>query len=110
MILKELIDSLKLKIEHEGNLNTEISEGHVGDLLSQVMSDAKENSIWITCQTHQNIIAVAEVVGIKAIVIPDNYKFTEDTLNKVKETEISLLSSNMSGFNTAGVIFKTLNL
>jgi hypothetical protein len=108
MLLSDVIEKLGLSVVSEGNMNADIKEGHVGDLLSEVMRDAKENSVWITHQSHQNIIAVAEVVGIKAIIIPNKGVFSKESINKAKENEITLISSIESGFDIAGKIYSLI--
>ncbi len=41
-------------------LSREVSSGYVSDLLSDVMANAKAGDLWVTMQTHQNIVAVDE--------------------------------------------------
>ena len=43
----------------EEGLDTEITGGYTSDLLSDVMGHIEEGMLWITMQTHQNILAVA---------------------------------------------------
>jgi len=42
-------------------LSGECSGGYVSDLLSDVMANAKAGDLWVTLQTHQNIVAVASL-------------------------------------------------
>ena len=70
MRITEITEKLDLKVlsGHNG-LSNEITGGYVSDLLSDVMGNAKEGQIWITLQTHQNIIAVASLKDLAAIII-----------------------------------------
>ncbi|BBE31687.1 hypothetical protein OSSY52_18280 [Tepiditoga spiralis] len=107
MKLKKIIDELNL--ESITNFNDEdINSGHVGDLLSEVMGNAPEDSIWITHQSHQNIIAVAEVVGARAIILPENEEYMEETIKIAKEKNIVLLKSKKSAFELAGSLYNLL--
>lgn len=108
MKLNDLISKLNLIIVNEGDLQVEIKNGHIGDLLSEVMRNAKENCIWITHQTHQNILAVADVVGINAILIPKNIDFLPETIKVARERKINLLKSDLSGFEITGKIYQLL--
>ncbi|MDO7975520.1 iron-sulfur binding hydrogenase [Oceanotoga teriensis] len=108
MTLQNMIEKLDLKIIYSSKTDTDIMSGHIGDLLSEVMRDAKKDCIWITHQTHQNIIAVAEVVGAKAIVLPKPGKYLEETIKKAEEMDISLLISENDAFETAGKIYNLL--
>ena len=70
MKITEIIAALDLKvISGKEGLSNEITGGYVSDLLSDVMGNAKEGQIWITLQTHQNIIAVASLKDISAVII-----------------------------------------
>ena len=43
--------------------------GYCSDLLSDVMGNACEGEIWITLQTHKNIMAVAALKEVAAILL-----------------------------------------
>ncbi|MGC9771594.1 iron-sulfur binding hydrogenase [Fervidobacterium islandicum] len=84
----------------------EIEHCYVGDLLSVVMRSAQQNTIWLTVQSHVNIIAVAALTGIKAIVLCEGLYFTPDTIEKAKEEGINLYSSLESSYILAGKIYE----
>ena len=53
----------------EEGLDTEITGGYTSDLLSDVMGHIEEGMLWITMQTHQNILAVATLKDASAVLI-----------------------------------------
>ncbi len=108
MKLNTIIEKLDLEIINKGNLDIDIEKGHIGDLLSEVMRNAEEKSIWVTHQTHQNVIAVAEVVGANAVLIPEDLNYLPETLEKAKSMDINLLKTKMSGFEVTGKIYNIL--
>ena len=58
MTVRELATQLKLEVCcGAAGLDKEIKGGYTSDLLSDVMGNAREGNIWITLQTHKNIIA-----------------------------------------------------
>ena len=60
MKVRELVEKLNLKVySGESGLDNEITGGYTSDLLSDVMGFAKDGQIWVTLQTHKNIMAVA---------------------------------------------------
>ena len=64
MKISDIITGLDLKvISGQNGLSNVVTGGYVSDLLSDVMGNAKEGQIWITLQTHQNIIAVGSLKG-----------------------------------------------
>ncbi len=76
-----------------GGLDVEVSGGYVADLLSCVMAGAESGDLWLTLQTHANIVAVASLLGICAIVVAEGANVPESTLEKAEEQNMPLLSS-----------------
>ncbi|KYO64801.1 DRTGG domain-containing protein [Thermovenabulum gondwanense] len=109
MKLVELVEKLGLKVLTEGvNLNKNVEGGYSGDLLSWVMAHAKENQVWITIQSHQNIVAIASLLGLSGIIIAEEVPVDENTLKKAKEENIPILSSNKSSFELCGILYNLL--
>jgi len=70
MTVSDLIDQLKLEVAAGvSGLDREINGGYCGDLLSDVMGNAPMGCIWLTIQGHQNIVAVAHLRDMAAIVL-----------------------------------------
>jgi len=84
----------------------EIEHCYVGDLLSVVMRSAQQNSIWLTVQSHVNIIAVAALTGIRAIVLCEGLDYPQDTIEKAREEGINLYISPESSYYIAGKIYE----
>ena len=60
MTVRELATQLKLEVCcGAAGLDKEIKGGYTSDLLSDVMGNAREGNIWITLQTHKNIMPVS---------------------------------------------------
>lgn len=99
MKVNEIIKPLDLKvITGETLLEREVKGGCVGDLLSVVMGKALEDSVWVTVQSHINIIAVASLVDVSCIIVSEGFTIDEDAINKAIQEEIILLSSKKSSF------------
>lgn len=106
MKLQEIIDSLSLKVITQGiDLNKEVTGAYASDLLSDVMGNAKEGHIWITLQLHLNIVAVASLKGLSAILLVNNRVPDIDTLQKATSEKISILTSPLSAFELAGRLY-----
>lgn len=107
MNLKQLIEKLDLTIKcGEEKLGYEISGGYVGDLLSDVIANAQKGNVWVTMQAHINIVAVAVLKEIAAIIIVQGREPNEDTLNKAKAENIPILSSKLSAFQLVGKMYE----
>ncbi len=106
MIIRDIIKELDLKIlAGENELDKEVSSGYCCDLLSWVMAHGPQNGIWITVQTHTNIIAVATLLDIACIIIPENISVADKTVEKAKEEGVVLLSSLASSYELAGKLY-----
>jgi serine kinase of HPr protein (carbohydrate metabolism regulator) len=106
MKLKEIIEQLKLRIlTGQENLEAEVTGGYTSDLLSDVIANSKQGNLWITLQTHQNIIAVAKLKDLSGIIIVNNREPDEDTLQKAKEENVPLLGSEEMAFEVSGKLY-----
>jgi len=104
MKLKEVLD--KLKLEHVcGDLDKEVVYGYTCDLLSEVMGNAKPDTLWITVQSHVNIIAVATITGIRGIILCNGHDYNEQTINKAKEENITLFKTTDNSFTVSGKLY-----
>ncbi len=84
----------------------EITGGYCGDLLSWVMAHAKKGNIWITVQTHINIIAIATLLELTCIIIPENISVEKETIQKAEQEQIPILGSNLTSFEIANLLGK----
>jgi predicted transcriptional regulator len=111
MKIADIISALDLKIiSGQNGLSNEIKGGYVSDLLSDVIGNAQEGQVWITLQTHQNIIAVASLKEISAIIIVKGSAPESDTIEKSNTENIPVLSTDADTFNIAGRLFELLKL
>lgn len=112
MTVGELASALGLAVftGHNNLLSAEVTGGYAGDLLSDVMSHAREGCVWLTIQTHQNIVAVAVLTGVSAIVICGGRKPDDDTLEKARKEGVVVLGSARTLFETAGKVYKLLGI
>lgn len=109
MKLKEVVEKLGLKlITAEEKLDEEVSGGYSSDLLSDVMANSREGNLWITLQTHQNIIAVAKLKDLAGIIIVNSRKPEEETLKKAKEEKIPLLLTDETTFTISGRLYRLI--
>lgn len=81
--------------------NTEFTGVYIGDLLSLVMSRAKQGDIWITIQTHINVVAVADLLDLSAILVAEGMEIDEDTIIKANDLGLPILQSQMSAYELA---------
>jgi hypothetical protein len=104
MTLEQIIRDLDLKVlTTPGDFSKiEPSGGYASDLLSCVMSGAPHHGIWVTLQAHINIVAVAALLELSAVIITEGAEPDEMTVAKANEENIVLLSSSHNTFHIVG--------
>ena len=108
MTLDQIITDLQLKVLTEPIDFSSISptHGYVSDMLSCVMTGAKHQSIWVTLQAHNNIVAVACLLELAAVIITENAQPDAETINKANEEGITLLSCPQNSFYISGKLWE----
>ncbi|NLO74845.1 MAG: serine kinase [candidate division WS1 bacterium] len=90
----------------EDVLETEVTGAQVSDLLSHVMAQGKAGQLWITIQTHPNIVAVAALHGLSAVLIAGGFAPEEETIARAEEEGIALLTSSEGAYALAGQLYE----
>jgi predicted transcriptional regulator len=109
MTVKEIAAILHLEPVAGGHgMDALVTGGYASDLLSDVIGNAVQGNIWITVQTHINIIAVAALKDLSAIVIVRGLVPDKDTIEKSNNENITLLSTELDTFTIAGKLFELL--
>ena len=106
MLVKDLVEKFDLSIVAGKNgLDREVLDGYCGDLLSEIMGNAPAGCAWMTVQGHQNIVAVAVLREMAAIIITGGQKPDEETIQKADQEGIPILLWPKSSYRLAGRIF-----
>ncbi len=85
----------------------EVLGGYASDLLSDVMANSREGDLWITLQKHVNIVAVAQLNSLAAIVLVNSRKPEPDTTARAEEMGVPILSTPLGAFDAAGILFNS---
>lgn len=108
--LNELIKDLDFKCLTNQEIDSINVEGaYVSDLLSDVMGKAKADSLWITSQTHKNIIAVASLKDLSAIVVVNERKVADEVIEHANKEGVVILESGLPMYETVGKLFVKIN-
>jgi predicted transcriptional regulator len=107
--LNQIIEQLNLKIRSgTGSLDREVTGGYVSDLLSDVIANGKEGNLWITLQTHENIVAVAIMNKLAGVLIINDREPENETRERAEEEDVPILVTGQSSFEIAGRLFELL--
>lgn len=99
MTVSELCRAADLEILSLPNPGAEVTGGYSGDLLSWVMGRASEGDVWVTIMTNINIVAVALLSGVSAVLIAESAEIDPAVADKAAEQGINLLRSGESAFD-----------
>lgn len=106
--LKSIIEALNLKV-----LTTpldfsqvKVSSGYTSDLLSCVMTGAQAGGVWVTLIANINIVAVASLLELPAIIITENAQPDEATLARANQEGIAILSTPLGSYHVVGKLWQ----
>jgi hypothetical protein len=86
-------------------LDREVVFGYSCDLLSWVMAHAKRGAAWITVQSHMNVIAVAALMDLACVILPENIIMEDEILQKAADENIAVLACGHSAYELCGLLF-----
>lgn len=106
----EIVEKLGLTV-FSGNkgLDREIAGGYVSDLLSDVMGNAQEGQVWITLQVHQNVMAIASLKDLAAVILVNGLEPHENTIRHSDDENIPVLGTTWTTFEIAGKLYQIYN-
>lgn len=104
MTTQELTDLLGLQA-----LSTfeprEIHGVFISDMLSDVMAGAKSGNLWITVQTHKNIVPAANLVDVSAVIITGGKSVPAETIELANKHNIAILLTDAQTFDLVGRLY-----
>jgi hypothetical protein len=108
MNLKQIVEALDLKlITAPVDLSIiEPTGGYTSDLLSCVMAGAPHQGIWVTLQAHANIIAVAALLELSAIIVTEGAAPEPSVIARANLEGITLLSTEKPSFFIVGKLWE----
>ena len=108
MNLQQIINELNLSVLTESKDFAVITPtgGYSSDLLSCVMAGAKKGNIWITLQAHLNIVAIAALNEVAAIIITEDAHPDAASIAKANEQGVILLATNQSTYEVNGKLWQ----
>ena len=101
MKTRDIADKLNLSVvASEHNLDTEVTGGYASDLLSCAMARVKKGNVWVTLQSHPNVVAVAVLLELAGVIITEGRTPEPATLEKANSEGVPLLTTPYTTFTT----------
>jgi hypothetical protein len=105
--LNDLLEPLNLTLHtHAERVDTEVTGGYTGDLLSDVIANSRPGNLWATVQVHPNIVAVAVLKDLSAVVLVNGREPQAETVARADEAGVVLATTPLTGFELAGKVYE----
>ena len=105
MTVRELTELIGAEnLVPDADQEAEVTCGYTCDLLSWVMAHGAAGMAWITVQTHMNVIAVASLMEMAAVIIPEGIQMEAPSLEKAREEGIIVLQSEKTAYEICAIL------
>ena len=81
---------------------------YCGDLLSWVMSRAKEGDAWLTVMGNINSIGVAVLADVACIILTENAALDDDALKRAEQNGVVIMKTAKNTYQTAAEISRLI--
>ena len=106
MTVQEMLQQAELEVKSAGEcLDTEVTGGYSGDLISGVMANAKQGNVWVTWHVHPNIVAASVIVKLAAIILVSGRQPEQETIQKAQQESVPILVSKLPAFEIIGRLY-----
>lgn len=105
MTVAELNTKLGLKALN-GVHDKEITGVFISDMVSDVMAGAEPGSLWVTTQTHKNVVAAANLVDISGVIVTRGKAVAAETLDMADRAELTVFSTDLETYDLVGQLQK----
>ncbi len=101
MTVKQITETLNLKVFSLTDEEREVTGAYIGDLLSWVMGRAKSGDAWITIMSNVNIAAVAALADTACVILAEGVTLDESVIEVAKTKDINILGSEEPAYEIA---------
>jgi hypothetical protein len=108
MTLQDIIAGLNLKLlTTPQDFKTVTPQGgYASDLLSCVVAGAQPGNLWVTLQAHMNVVAVASLREVSAVILTENAQPDADVVEKANDQGVVLLSTEKPSYEIVGKLWE----
>lgn len=110
MKVSDIVNQLNLEVySGAAGLSRDIKGGYTSDLLSDVMGNAEAGMVWITLQTHKNVMAIASLKELAAVILVGGQQPEADTAEQSNVEGIPVLGTSIPTFDITGKLYNLLH-
>ncbi len=90
----------------EENMDKPVNSACGADLMSDVLTFAKDGSLLLTGMVNQHVIRTAEMLDVVCIAFVRGKKPTEDIIDLAKQTGVTLLCCDLTLYEACGKLYE----
>jgi len=107
MVVKDIVNKLGLTVfSGKENLEKEVTGGIISDMLSDVMAQAQKGSLWVTNQTHENVLAIVFFKSLAGVILPGGLELDKEAAEKALEKKLLVMQTKLSAFEIVGKLYE----
>ncbi len=101
--LKQIIEHLKLEpVSSAQEIDRPVAGGYATDLLSCAMKSAKRDDLWVTLQSHLNVVAVASLLNLAGVIITEGHRPDPETIARADKEGVTLMVTSKTTYTVIG--------
>jgi predicted transcriptional regulator len=70
------------------------------------MTGADPEGVWVTLMAHSNIVAVAALLDLSAIIITEDAQPDSETIDQANQKGVTMLSTTVDNFEAVGKLWQ----
>ena len=108
MTVRELAEKTGFSVIVEADAEREVSGVYIGDLLSWVMGRAKSDDAWITIMSNLNVVAVATLADVSAVIFAEGVTPDAELERVAREKGVNMICTPLAAYEAAVKISEIL--
>ena len=101
--LREVIEKLGIEpVSSASSTDRPVAAGYAADLLSCAMKGAKKDYLWVTLQSHLNVVAVASLLNLAGVIITEGNQPDQVTIARADEERVTLMVTPKTTYTVVG--------
>jgi len=92
-------------VTKKADTSKEVKSAYCCDLLSRVMAEGTADMALITIHTHMNVIAIATLLDMACVIIPENIAIEQDVIDRAEDENVCLVHSEKSAYEISGLLY-----
>lgn len=106
MTIKEMMGKYSFSLlTKDSDTNKDVKSAYSCDLLSWVMSHGTADMALITIHTHLNVIAIATLLEMACVIIPEKIAVPQEVIEKATEENVCILQSEKTAYEICGMLY-----